>query len=216
MKNVFSSIFDDVSRFLGSKGVHANTTLKPCACLDDIRVFNDTTKLDLPDSFAKFHTYFSNGYEFRWEGAGGMGLFSIPSLSELAVHRANWLEYVCQYADDPSSMDLCIKPQFRQRAFEIWKQMKLWVPFFDESEGDSFCLNTSNGEIVFNKHDWFDGFGEIAETNGLVAGSSLEDFVKNWALFSFEAMWFTDAPHTLENRYVEWGSGWTDFHRAHL
>ncbi len=213
MKNAFSTVFDDVSRFLESKGVHAQTSFKPRASASEVRVFNKTTKLELPDSFAKFHTDFSNGYEFRWEGGEEMGLFSIPSLSDLAIRRAEWLENVSQFADDSNSMDLCIKPPFRQRAFEIWQQMKLWVPFFDEPDGDAFCLDTTNGEIVFDKHDWFDGFGGIAEANGLVAGSSLEDFVKNWARFSFETMWFTDMPHTRENRYVEWGGGWSDFHR---
>ena len=38
-------------------------------------------------------------------------------------------------------------------------------------------------QIPYDKHDWFDGFGNIDTTNGVVAGTSLVDFISKWSRF---------------------------------
>ncbi|OYV07113.1 MAG: hypothetical protein CFE26_02770 [Verrucomicrobiales bacterium VVV1] len=101
-------------------------------------------------------------------------------------------------------MDQCIDPEFGEDAFRIWQRMKRWVPFIEEPEGDTFCLDLDSGMIVFDKHDWFDGFGEIAGTNGLIVGPSLIDFIRTWGRFSFAPQWFADAPHAASQTHLDW------------
>jgi len=92
--------------------------------------------------------------------------------------------------------------------------MKDWIPFIEEPGGDAYCLDLANGEIVFDKHDWFDGFGEIAETNGMIAAPSLIDFVRTWGRFSFSLMWFGDAPYSAAQTHLEWLFGDSEFERV--
>ena len=120
---------------------------------------------------------------------------------------------VADFADDPNSMNQCMDPTYRSDAYRISNRMKKWIPFIEEPDGDSFCLDCATGAIVFDKHDWFDGFGEIAETNGLIAGSDLGDFIRTWGRFSFLPMWFTDAPHPASQTHLHWLSGDSEFER---
>ena len=71
-----------------------------------------------------------------------------------------------------------MEARFRAEAFEIWRRMNSWIPFITEANGDHFCVECASGRILYDQHDWFDGFGALASKNGAVAGGSLEDFLK--------------------------------------
>lgn len=204
MSSDFSATFNEVDEFLQSKGVTVKVHLAEPANQRDLDAFAGKTGFHLPSSFSDFFSNFSNGYTFCWESEDGSGVFSMPDLEALAAMQRDWVENICKFADDPESMNLCVEPEFREEAFRIWARMKNWIPFFEEPDGDAFCIDLTTGAIVFNKHDWFDGFGEIAETNGMIAGSSLIDFIRTWGRFCFSSMWFGDAPHPAGQTYLEW------------
>ncbi len=207
MTSPFAGIFEDARRDLEARGIEVHRTANGPAAEGALATFARDTGVELPRSFADFFIGFSNKYQFHWEHEGESGYFSMPSLEELASMHREWTERVAEFSDDPHSLDECMEAEFRDEAFGIWKRMRSWLPFYQEPDGDEFCVDLSSGKIVFNKHDWFDGFGKIAETNGLIAGDSLTDFLQNWALFYFQPMWFTDAPHEASMTELEWGDG---------
>lgn len=204
MSAEYAKAFDEVAAFLRSRGVEPEIERSAAATPEEVARFHEATGIELPPAFGDFFTTFANGYEFAWDSNGEGGTFSMPDLATLADLRRDWVEGVSEFADDPRSMDQCVERDYRNEAFRIWDRMRAWVPFIEESDGDSFCLDLASGDIVFDKHDWFDGFGEIAETNGMIAGSSLLDFIRTWGRFSFMPKWFTDAPHPANQTHLEW------------
>jgi hypothetical protein len=186
--NDFAKIFADTAAFLRAKDVAPEIADAKRSKEAAVIQFNQKTGLELPESFWAFHTQFSNGYEFEWCDSESecRGEFSIPSLSELVQNCRYWQRNVQDFLDDPHSLDRCVKPPFREEAFTIWRRMLRWVPFWGEANGDWFCLDTASGRIVYHQHDWFDGFGGLAKTNGIVAGENLEHFLQNWSRFCFQ------------------------------
>ncbi|MGV3755372.1 MAG: hypothetical protein ACO1QS_08335 [Verrucomicrobiota bacterium] len=183
----FAAIFAETGRFLETKGLAAEITQGDKATSQDIAQFQEQTSLVLPASFSAFHTGFANGFDFRWMQTEDVwGIFSLPSLEHMANHRQAWAGNINDFLDDPHSLDNCVKPRFRPAAFAIWRQMLSWVPLWNEEEGDHFCLDTTNGQILYSPHDWFDGFGSVYKTGGVVAGKDLADFIKNWSRFCFQ------------------------------
>lgn len=210
----FAQAFDEVAAFLRSQGVDPDIEKSSRATRDEVAGFQDATGIELPTTFSDFHTTFANGYELEWDTGDEGGAFSMPDLATLTDLRRDWVEYVSEYADDPNSMDQCVNPKFRKQAFGIWDRMKNWIPFIEEPDGDAFCLDLASGAIVFDKHDWYDGFGEIAETNGMIAGVSLLDFIRTWGRFCFAPQWFTDAPHPASQTHLEWMADGSRFERC--
>jgi cell wall assembly regulator SMI1 len=183
----FADIFDATARFLQAKGISPRQSKPKKASPSAVARFCEQTDVALPESFSAFYVEFADGYEFRWQtGESAFGVFSIPSLKQLARKRRDWERYVLDFLNDPDSLDRCMEPRFRERAFEIWRTMKGWVPFWDEGNGDHFCVDTAGGQIGYDQHDWFDGFGALAKINGILAGENLTDFLQHWSQFCFQ------------------------------
>jgi cell wall assembly regulator SMI1 len=218
MSSGFQTVFDGVREFLLTKGIAPKISSAPPASREEIERFTHETGIQLPPSFAEFFTTFSNGYYFGWLAPGDegqCGQFSLPDLDTLGDMHRDWIASVEEFASDPHSMDECVEPEFRENAFEIWQRMKGWLPFASVDEGDHFCVDLSTGAVVFDKHDWFDGFGEIAETNGMIAGSSLHDFIRTWGRCCFIPQFFADDPHPAGQTHLEWVEVGSEFEREH-
>lgn len=191
----FAEIFDSTTAFLKSKGVFPEINKGKRATAKAIEKFNAQTGIALPGDFSAFFTDFADGFQFRWEkGEESFGIFSMPTLKQLAKDRLDWERNVKDFLEDPNSLNGCVREPFRVDAFQIWRNMLPWVPFWDEGNGDHFCLDVKTGRIVYDQHDWFDGFGALAKTNGITAGDNLSDFLQNWARFCF-----------LPNKSLWWG-----------
>ena len=89
------------------------------------------------------------------------------------------------FLEDPHSLDKCVDRPFRAKAFDVWRKMRSWLPVCSDGSGDSFCLDLQTEQIVYDQHDWFDGFGKLAKTNGIIAGQNFYDFLENWSRFCF-------------------------------
>ncbi len=186
-ENHFANIFDSTTTFLKKKGITPEVAKGKKASAKAIAAFNQQTGIILPANFSSFYTEFANGFDYRWMQTDEVwGIFSLPALESMTEQRLDWARNVRDFLDDPHSLDKCIKPPFRQEAFTIWRRMESWVPIWDEGDGDHFCLDTATGKIVYDQHDWFDGFGSLAKTNGVIAGQSLENFTQNWSKFCFQ------------------------------
>lgn len=192
--NAFADIFESTTAFLHSKGITPQLSKGNPAGPNAVERFQKQTGLQLPSNFAAFFTNFADGVWFGWEKSEDIwGGISIPSLNELAAQQEEWQRNVREFLNDPKSMDHCIDAPFRAEAFEIWRRMDSWVPFWDEGNGDHFCVDPFTGQIVYDQHDWFDGFGSLAKTNGILAGKTLEDFLRQWSRFCFrpnESRWW--------------------------
>ena len=185
--SAFADIFDSTSAFLRSKGVALEVLKRKKATHSDVDLFRRQTGVSLPASFSAFFTDFADGFDLRWEkGENTFGAISIPSLQQLAEKRRNMARNVRDFLDDPNSLDRCVAPEFRAEAFHVLRTMESWVPFWDEGNGDHFCVDASSGRIVYDQHDWFDGFGSLTTTSGIVAGQNLSDFLENWSRFCFQ------------------------------
>ncbi len=186
--NPYADIFDSTSSFLKKKGAHIEITKGKKASSREVELFLEKTGVALPKSFSSFYTDFSDGFDFRWVQTDEVyGIFSLPSLESIAETRLSWERNVRDFLEDEHSLDKCVEEPFRADAFAIWEQMLSWVPLWNEESGDHFCLNTANEKIVCDQHDWFDGFGSIAKTNGIIAGQNLENFIRNWSQFCFKS-----------------------------
>jgi hypothetical protein len=186
--NPYSGIFDTTSSFLKKKGAHIEIAKGKKASSKDVELFLQKTGVALPESFSSFYTEFADGFDFRWMRADEVyGVFSLPSLESMAESRLSWERNVRDFLEDEHSLDKCVEEPFRAEAFAIWEKMLSWVPIWDEGDGDHFCLDTTTGQIVYDQHDWFDGFGSITKTNGIIAGQNLQDFIRNWSQFCFKS-----------------------------
>jgi len=185
--NTFAEVFSETGRFLKNKGVTVETSRGQEAASQDITQFQEQTGIILPASFSRFYTVFANGFDFRWmQSEDAWGIFSLPTLEHMARQRRAWADNIHDFLDDPHSLDNCVEPTDRPAAFAIWRQMLSWVPIWNEDNGDRFCLNTANGQILYSPHDWFDGFGSVYKTGGIFSGKGLTDFIKNWSRFCFQ------------------------------
>lgn len=186
--NDFAKIFADTAAFLRAKGVTPEIAETEGTNYAAVIQFSRQTGLELPESFWAFHTQFANGYEFRWSDSETecQGSFSIQSLKELAEAYRWWRRDVDSFLDDPDDLASWIQPPYCEQAIAILRQMTAWVPFWDEGTGDSFCLDSAGGRIVYHQHDWMDGFGQLAKTNGIIAGENIEQFLQNWSRFCFQ------------------------------
>jgi hypothetical protein len=182
----YTAIFEGTRSFLKQRGARVRFEKGHCASQSEIESFERAVGVVLPAEFSKFCRHFANGLLFAWEKSDLYVEISIPPLEQLGEQAQVFLAKVRDFAGDPNSMDGCDDLQDRQAAFEIWNQMKLWIPLAVGGEGDAFCLDTRTGRVVYDQHDWYDGFGLIAKTNGLPAGEDFYAFLRNWSAVSFQ------------------------------
>lgn len=191
-----------------NRGVDPYYTKRPPVTPEDIQLFNCGGDIELPDQLCRFYIEFSNGFELRWntEDEEECGEINFPTLENLARRRTRWINRVNSFANDPKSLNQCIDPEHRLRAFKIWELMKDWLPLVQGPEGDSYCIRLSDAVMVFDKHDWFDGFGSprLAQSNGLIIGDTFDDFFSAWAYRDFEDPWFSDSLHLEGMERLEW------------
>ena len=200
--NAFGDIFDSTTDFLRVNGISPKVFKSNKATYSDVKKFHQQTGVRLPENFSVFFTEFADGFEFAWEKSEDeWGVFSMPSLKQLSKERQEWERNVRDFLDDPNSLDKCIDPPFRAEAFEIWRRMNSWIPFWNDGSGDHFCVDSTNGLIIYDQHDWFDGFGSLAKMNGIVAGKNLRDFLQNWSRFCF-----TTGDNYWPSQFSEFGS----------
>jgi hypothetical protein len=209
--SAFADIFDSTSAFLRAKGIPTKVSKGRVAEKTSVQQFQKQTGMALPESFSGFFTGFADGFQFSWEKNEDIwGSISIPSLKELAGQQQEWKRHVRDFLEDPKSMDQCIDPPFRAEAFEIWQRMESWIPFLGEGNGDHFCVDSLSGQIIYDQHDWFDGFGSLAKTNGIVAGKTLEDFLRQWSRFCFrpnDSLWWGEFAGF---GVIKWEAGYFD------
>lgn len=177
-------VLRDTASALRSRGIEVATGIGdpvPEPRLDQLEALHDVR---LPHDLRSIYLTIGDGLHLSWEHGDTGGMLDIQPAADLMEVAKRFRVNVAEFADDPRSMDMCVDPPHRSRAFEIWESMRHWTPFMEEPNGDGFCIRP-DGAVVYDQHDWFDGFGDVATTNGLVAGRSLLDFIQQWSRFFF-------------------------------
>ncbi|BCU75325.1 hypothetical protein [Luteolibacter sp. LG18] len=180
------TLFKTLSAELIERGIEPSLRGNPPCGTESIREFERASSLQLPRRISDIYTGFADGFIFEWEDSQETsGLFGLPPLSQLTEDTQTWQDTIRSFTDDPSSMDQCVAPPYREEAFRCWNRMRSWIPIWNEGNGDHFCLDATTGEIQYYPHAWYDGFGKIATTCGIPAGTDLDDFVVNWSRYYF-------------------------------
>lgn len=181
---MLTQILKETAEILRDRGIEVATGAGDVVAESRLAQLESLHGFQLPEELRRIYLFEGDGLHLSWRHEKVSGVFDIPPAAELIESTKRFRSYVADFAGDPKSMDRCIQPAYRSRAFEIWDSMRLWTLFSDEGNGDGFCMRP-DGAVVYNQHDWFDGFGELATTNGLVAGTSLLDYTRSWSRFFF-------------------------------
>ena len=183
---MLTQILRDTAAILRDRGIEVATGVGDQLTEVRLAQLEASHGFRLPEELRSIYLTVGDGLHLSWEHEDIVGMFDIQPAADLFESTKRFRAHVADFADDPKSMDMCVEPPHRSKAFEIWESMRFWTPFSEEGDGDDFCIRP-DGAVVYDQHDWFDGFGDIATTNGLVAGSSLLEFARSWSRFFFTA-----------------------------
>lgn len=211
-------ILKDVAADLERRSIEVTFAAGDPVDLATLRDLEKSRGISLPPELVEIYTREANGIFLVWDEPPTGGMFELPPLEKLFVETALFRHRVAEIADDRGYIDKYTDPPHRTRAYEIWDSMRSWIPIHSEPDGDEFCIRAEDGQVVYNQHDWFDGFGNLATTNGVVAGTSLADFISKWSRFYLTcpaSLWWGEC---VENGTFNWDESLFDpeFTRADI
>jgi hypothetical protein len=192
---------------LEARGISVTAGVGDLVPLELLEELEKAHSITLPDELRSLYLSVGDGIHFSWEQGDMFGMFDLPSLADLLKRTTEFRAIVAEIADDPGYIDEHCDPAHRARAHEIWNSMRSWLRFHEEGNGDGFCIRAEDGAVVFDQHDWFDGFGDLCTTNGLVAGVSLTDFVVQWSRFFFTCPKSLSWGDSDERGRIDWDAG---------
>jgi hypothetical protein len=201
---MLTEILKEVASELEGRSINVTFATGDPIDLSTLRAQEESRGISLPPELVEIYTREANGVFLAWDESDTGGIFELPPLEKLFEETGLFRHRVAEIADDRSYIDKYTDPPHRARAYEIWDSMKSWILIHSEPDGDEFCIRAEDGHVVFNKHDWFDGFGNIDTTNGVVAGTSLVDFISRWSRFYFTcptSLWWGDC---VEGEIFNW------------
>ncbi len=197
-------LFSPLSKHLNALRINCDFFSAECVDAKTISDAETTIDFKLPEQLKELYLKFGNGLVFAWEDKRSeskheaYGQLIIPALAELVQMHDEWKKLVV-WMDDyefPNCQDSVL-------AKKTYRRMKLWLPFWDEGNGDQFCFDCGDaaGAIVFHQHDWNDGG---VGNNGHRLANNLFDFIAQWSKVSFTcptSLWW---PSTFTNTGVDW------------
>jgi cell wall assembly regulator SMI1 len=192
-------LLQDVAAELHNIGVDVELFLEPPVGAEELQRLQEANAVTLPPELIDLYTKEAGGMLITWDHRDTGGMFELPRPQDLLANKLSFRDLVAEIADDRAYIDKHTDAPFREDAYRIWNSMREWIPLYHEADGDQFCIRPEDGRVVYNQHDWFDGFGTLAETNGLVVGDSISDFVTRWARFYFTcpaSLWWGDCVRT--------------------
>lgn len=193
----YRAVFEAVKDHLDRIGVPYSHIKNKPASSRDVSRFEKRFGLTLPGPLKDFYLAFSDGTFFHWQDGESYGAFLIPSVKELGKDRKEWE----QTALLPDSDFPFVEDEALARA--SLAEMRRWLPFDEDAEGDKLCLDCGigSGAVRYHRHDWFDG-GTGA--NGSIMASDLDSFLLAWSRVCFA--WPTWWQATIGAEGVVWDS----------
>lgn len=193
----YRAMFEAVMDHLDGIGVPYSFAKSKPAASREVARFEKRFGLSLPDPVKDFYLTYSDGMVLHWQDSENYGAFSFPSVKELGKNRKTW-----EQADLMTDDDF---PFVKDKAFAqaTLAEMRQWLPFDEEGEGDKLCLDCGVGSeaVRFHRHDWFDG-GTGA--NGSVMAPDFRSFLQDWSRVCF--VWPTWWQATLGSEGAVWDS----------
>lgn len=160
----------------------------------------------IPQSMFDFYAEVGDGMNFWWSAKGDRAPFAnheFPNLNKCVVESLESLSWMTEWNDDYDFRYTKNPALAKKTALK----MRNWIPFHDEGNGDTFCIDTAlhPAPVVFNKHDWYDGgTGE----NGHRLADSLLQFYTDWAQVCFQfprSLWWP-CVFKKDGQGVDWSS----------
>lgn len=162
--------------------------------------------IPIPASLAEFYAEVGDGLRFAWKSkkhGNAFANYEVPGLEGCVVESFESVTWRTEWDDTYAFRGTADPVLAKQTALK----MRKWMRFYDQGNGDMFCLDTAvdPAPVVFDKHDWFDGgTGE----NGHRLADSLLQFFTCWAQVCFQfprTCWW---PTVLrkDGPYVDWRS----------
>lgn len=196
---------------LRALGIQPLEERKPPASQVELSAAETAIRAELPDEMRQLYLAYANGLSFRWasaedfDDADAFGAFELPDLPSLVrgckTHRDFWTA---------APLDLS-KYRNPETTRNTMADMQYWLPFWEEGNGDEFCMDLRDGRIVFNEHDWFDG-GD--GTNGHLLASNFRELITNWSRVCFAAPMSLYWPDAFSADGIDWSS--KHFHEDYI
>jgi hypothetical protein len=195
-------IFDKVTLHLDGLGIRPQLSSNEPASAAELAEAEREIAGTLPRDLKSLYLEYANGFTFRWsvdddfDNADERGCFELPDLPALIRYREpfrdSWAE----------SLDLSDIPN-PDLAADTVSKMRRWLAFWEEPNGDQFCIDLGDGKVVFNQHDWFDGGDGF---NGHLAAGTFSEFVLSWSHVCFARPLGLYWPDTFSAQGINWNA----------
>ena len=176
-------ITDNIKSFLNKKDIDLELTINKSLSNSKVDKLFNKIHSEVHTSIKSFYTENCNGFYLHWETNKYCGHLEFDSIQDIKEGYEEFQEYVEFIIND--AYENCINPQYRDQANQLLKRMKNWTPLIYEGNGDSIILDLKTGEVLYNYHDWYDGFGTLTKTNGMFISNSIIDFLTQWGNYCF-------------------------------
>jgi cell wall assembly regulator SMI1 len=197
---VIEDLLGPVRRHLQGLGIQPQEQRNAPATESELSAAETTIGAVLPPEIRSVYREYANGFRFRWaldddfDDGDERDCLELPDLTGLVAYRK-------PYRDNwASDLDLSDIPDPRA-ARDTVTSMQHWLPFWEEANGDQFCLDLRDGKIVFNVHDWFDG-GD--GTNGHLVAHGFVDFITAWSKVCFSGPMGLYWPDAFSDAGIDW------------
>ncbi|MFT7618438.1 MAG: hypothetical protein ACI97A_002081 [Planctomycetota bacterium] len=204
----YKKIFEDVARFVRTKGIEVDIDFGPKLTKKDIVKARKRSYVPLPEGLIEFLEEIGDGVEFFWtsDDEAEDGTFTniqIDSLEDIVDQNLEQMDFAPEWVAN-YEFDGCADPVLAKKTAA---RMRNWIHFHAEGNGDSFALEThvAPSPVVYNQMAWMDaGTGD----NGLILGQSLFEFFRDWSrvCFQFPASLHWPDVCDKETGKVDWNS----------
>lgn len=114
-------------------------------------------------------SYIYNNYDLfqlNWEGDGYKGFIHFVSYEQIEKEHIELIEIMREIYD------------YKRDFLKIKEDIEHWYPLFEFPNGDSFCLDVRNGNVVFYEHEVYDTGINL---HGLIIALSVNDLFEKWS-----------------------------------
>ena len=176
-------ILEQITTFLIKKNIEVESSFdEPIEKRKFDKLFNTFYK-NIHSSIKEHYTQESNGFNLHWETDNDCGDIEFDSVNDIKESYEEFQNHVQFIINEV--LDNCIEKPYKNKAIKIVGQMKNWSPLKYEGNGDSIVLELNTGKVLYNSHDWYDGFGTLKTTNGHLVAESLNDYISKWGNYCF-------------------------------
>ena len=165
MKDYFEQVIEELEK-------DANFEIKTCvmekgSSKGNMYLLGDVIKKEVIDIYRKYKTVKIVWKHLPSKGYGEIDFVSLDDIEKEHGELVDIMQELYQYIEDDK---------------KIKEDIESWFPVFRFSNGDKFCIDARNGNIVFYEHDVFDTGINL---HGLKIANNINDLFEKWSKCKF-------------------------------